>query len=552
MNKFFKHIIPAAALILGAPVFTSCVNDLDVEPIDPSLQTEVDAGQLLNKCYANFAVAGQGGANGDSDVDGIDGGTSGLYRQMWNSNELTTDEAICSWGDPGIPEFNYCNYDGSHPMLRGYYYRLYVGVAFCNQYLKDFSDENPTWTAEVRFLRALDYYLLMDAYGNVPFTTEISSENPPQAKRAELFDFIESELLAVAGENPEDNTYILNDARAKKKGDAGWGRVDKAAAWLLLSRLYLNAEVYTGSARWADAAKYAQKVMDSPYKLNTVGYNANDREWSAYQMLFMGDNGTTDAAYECIFPLLSDGQRTTSWGVSLFLMASTFADGMHADPYNASALNGVSGQAWAGNRARPDLVKLFFPDFEPIVGQARDVAMDAGDDRALFVTDGHTLEIDDPSKFEQGYGVAKFINFTTNGGTTSDATFPDMNVFFFRAAEAYLTFAEANMRANGGAATEEALAAINALRTRANTYKFRMNNLTLDKVLDEWGREFYFEGRRRIDLIRFNRFGGNVDYRWAWKGGVKNGQNFESYRNIFAIPTTDKVANPNIQQNPGY
>ena len=107
MNKFFKYIVPAAALLLTAG-FTSCVGDLDVEPIDPGLQSSIDAEQLFNKCYANFAVAGNGGANGDSDVDGIDGGTSGLFRQMWNSNELTTDEAICGWGDEGINTFCFC------------------------------------------------------------------------------------------------------------------------------------------------------------------------------------------------------------------------------------------------------------------------------------------------------------------------------------------------------------------------------------------------------------------------------------------------------------
>ena len=554
MNKFYKHIILAAALILGGSMFTACVGDLDVEPIDPSLQTEVEAGELFNKCYANFAVAGQGGANGDSDVDGIDGGTSGLYRQMWNSNELTTDEAICGWGDEGIPTFCTNSYEGSHPMLRGYYYRLYVGVAFCNQYLKDFPTENATWTAEVRFLRALDYFLLMDAYANVPFTTEISSDAPRQATRQEVFDFVESELLAVAGESADDNANVLNEPKPKKKGDAGYGRVDKAAAWTLLSRLYLNAEIYTGTPRWADAAKFAKKVMDSPYEINTKGKqqvkNGVFHTWSAYQMLFMGDNDHTDAAYECIWPLIQDGQRTTSWGVSLFLMASTYDGDMHSNPIDPTATNGVSGQQWGGNRARPELVKLFFPDFEPSAGQAYDLAKEAGDDRALFVSEGHTLDIDDMSKFVQGYGVGKFNNFTVDGSSTSDATFPDMDVFFFRKAEAYLTYAEALVRQNG--VTQEAVDAINVLRVRAHATPYSVSTLTLNRILDEWGREFYFEGRRRVDLIRFNKFGGNVDYRWAWKGGVKNGANFESYKNIFAIPTSDVIANPNMKQNPGY
>lgn len=605
MNKFFKYILPAAALLLATSGLVSCVDDLHVEPIDPSVQTEVDAAQLFNKCYANFAVAGNGGANGDSDVDGIDGGTSGLYRQMWNSNELTSDEAICGWGDEGINTFCYNTYDASHPMLRGYYYRLCVGVAFCNQYLKDFSDHDATMTAEVRFLRALDYYLLMDAFGNVPFTTTVGSEKPQQYTRAQVFEFVESELKNIIGEG-DDNSAILSDAKPKKYGETGYGRVDKAAAWLLLSRLYLNAEVYTGTARWADAAKYAKLVIDSPYELlktgsvkdvhrkeaiayydtkkkeKVAGLDANgnniyeewDETWefTPYQMLFMGDNGKTDAAKEAIFPLIQDGQRTTSWGVSLFLMASTFDGDMHALMYKSQdyamnpqndkdgnfcdryladpAVNGVAGQAWGGNRARPDLVRLFFPNDDAPEAPSYDVALAAGDDRALFYTEGRTLDVNDVSTFKNGYAVAKFTNFTTDNSATSDATFPDMHTFMFRKAEAYLTYAEALTRQNGGTAPQEALNAINELRSRAHANT--VNAASLNFILDEWGREFYFEGRRRMDLIRFGKFGGNSDYRWQWKGGAQAGRNFDAYRNIFAIPTTDIVANSNLVQNPGY
>lgn len=179
MNKFFKHIVPAALLLLAAGT-TSCVNDLDVKPINPNLVTadSIDAEQLFNKCYACIGVAGNGGANGDSDVDGIDGGTSGYVRQVWNANELTTDEAICGWGDPGIPEFCYNAYDASHPMLTGLYYRLYTSIVFCNDYLASFGEYDDTMTAEIRFIRALDYYYLLDGWGNVALVTSPTAENP--------------------------------------------------------------------------------------------------------------------------------------------------------------------------------------------------------------------------------------------------------------------------------------------------------------------------------------------------------------------------------------
>ncbi|MBR5102533.1 MAG: RagB/SusD family nutrient uptake outer membrane protein, partial [Muribaculaceae bacterium] len=138
----------------------------------------------------------------------------------------------------------------------------------------------------------------------------------------------------------------------------------------------------------------------------------------------------------------------------------------------------------------------------------------------------------------------------TDGAAGSDATFPDMNTFFFRKAEAYLTYAEALTRAAGGTAPAAAIEAVNVLRNRAHASEFKA--MSLQDILDEWGREFYFEGRRRVDLIRFGKFGGNTDYIWQWKGGEYAGRNFDAYRNIFAIPTTDIVANKNLTQNEGY
>ena len=116
--KYIKNIVPAAAVLLTVGL-SSC-NFLDVEPLDPSSVSTVDEAALYTKCYANMALAGNGGANGDCDIDGLDGGTTGFVRQLWNANELTTDEAICAWGDTGIPAFNYNQYDAYHPMLKGF------------------------------------------------------------------------------------------------------------------------------------------------------------------------------------------------------------------------------------------------------------------------------------------------------------------------------------------------------------------------------------------------------------------------------------------------
>ena len=556
MNKFFKYILSAAVVMMMTGGLTSCINDLDVEPIDPSLQSDVTPEQLFNKCYSVFATSGNNGGDDNVDVDGLDGGFQHKYRQMWNSNELTTDEAICGWGDEGIPSYCHNSYDASHPMLRGYYYGLCIGITFCNQYLGVYSDYDATMTAEVRFLRAMQFYLLTDAFGNVPFATTISGENPEQYTRAQVCEFIESELKAIIGEDANDNGTILNDPAPKKYGEAGYGRIDKAAAWMLLARLYLNSEVYTGTARWQDAANYAKKVMDSPYRLHTVGYNAEGadgvyREWTAYQMLFMGDNSKTDAAYEAVFPVIQDGLRTTSWGGTNFLICSTVDADVHPNPYDETEVNGLySNNTWGGNRARPELIRLFFPNDDAPSGHAYAVAYAAEDDRALFETEGRYLNVEDESNFKYGYAIAKFNNFKCDGTKGSDNTFSDSHLFYMRVAEAYLIYAEALTRMNGGTASADAVTAINAIRSRAHAET--RSTYTLNQILDEWAREFYFEGRRRVDLIRFGKFGGNTDYKWQWKGGVYAGRDFEAYRNVFAIPTDDLIANSKLQQNPGY
>ena len=556
MNKFFKYIQFAAVALLIAGGFTSCINDLDVEPIDPALQSDVTPEQLFNKCYSVFATSGNNGGDDNVDVDGLDGGFQHKFRQMWNSNELTTDEAICGWGDEGIPTYCHNSYDASHPMLRGYYYGLCIGITFCNQYLAEFADYDATMTAEIRFLRAFQFYLLTDAFGNVPFSTTVSSENPEQYSRAQVCEFIESELKAIVGENDADNANILNDPKPKKYGETGYGRIDKAAAWMLLSRLYLNSEVYTGTPRWQEAAEYAKKVMDSGYKLHTQGYAAEGkdgvyREFTAYQMLFMGDNGTTDAAYEAVFPVIQDGLRTTSWGGTNFLICSTVDADVHPYPYDETEVNGLyNNSTWGGNRARPELIRLFFPNDDAPSEHAYAVAMAAGDDRALFETEGRFLNVEDESNFKYGYAIAKFNNFKCDGSKGSDITFADSHLFYMRVAEAYLNYAEALTRMNGGTAPADAVAAINAIRGRAHATQ--RTSYTLNQILDEWGREFYFEGRRRVDLIRFGKFGGPTDYQWQWKGGVYAGRDFEAFRNVFAIPTSDLITNTKLQQNPGY
>lgn len=549
--KSILALAACAALTLAGAV--SCVKDLDVTPLDPNKQWLGDNyDALFNKCLASITQAGNNGANGDSDVDNFDGGMSPLFRQLWNANELTTDEAICGWGDEGISTFCNNGYDASHPMLRALYYRLYVGISFCNHYLEVAADHDATMTAEVKLVRALHYYLAADLFGNVPFTEVVAPEPPMQKNRADVIKWVEAELLAIEP--------ALSEPQVKKSSDTGYGRLDKAACWNLLSRIYLNWNVYTGEAgRWEDAATYAKKVLDSPYDIYKTPTNASatiddvvvNHTWTAYQKLFMGDNGESGASVEAIWPCLCDGLKTTSYGGSFFLIASTFNQDMTTNPLQPAASNGSSDGAWGGNRARPDLVRKFFPKPAVVPNiESYNMIAAAGDDRAIFWGVGRTLEIEKTTEFKEGFSVAKFVNFYSDGSQPHDAKFSDADLFFMRAAEAYLTRAEALTRQNNDVAPAEAVQLLDDLRARSHAAA--KGAYTLDDILDEWSREFYFEGRRRVDLVRFGKFGGDNGYNWAWKGGVAEGADFAATKNVFAIPTTDLVANTNLTQNEGY
>ena len=521
-----KSWIITAALSFSMSGMVSCVGDLDVTPIDPSVTMEFDRNKVFTKIYATMGLTGIEGpaGTGPGDVDGLDEGTSDFFRLIWNMNELSTDEAHCCWGDGGIPELNYNAWGASHEYVTGLYYRLYFNVTLCNFFLEQTdgkSDgESVVQRAEARFMRALNYCYLIDMFGKVPFVTKVSTENPSQVERAELFRFIEKELLEAseAMKDPQTNAY---------------GRADKAAAWLLLARLYLNAEVYTGTAQWAKAAEYARKVMNTSYSLSPV-----------YKHLFMADNNgsaVNRANTEIILPILQDGAATRNYGGSLFLIASTHKT-KDMPAYGTT-------EGWAGNRCRPQLVKKFFPTGDAPNAETDQIIKAAKDDRALFFGKDRTLSVDEAAKFESGFSFVKFSNLRADGASTNDSKHTDTDVPLMRLAEAYLTFAEATVRQNGGAAAE-ATEAINTLRKRANAKT--ETSYTLDHILDEWSREFAFEGRRRSDLIRFGKFGGNTNYVWQWKGGVKDGTSFGKHLNLYPIPENDLNVNNNLVQHPGY
>lgn len=540
--KGIKNMMAVAFMGIATLCFTACADDATIiggslHPNNPNPQqtTEADYDGVLNKIYGNLALTGLTGPHGNSDLPSdIDEGMSVFMRVVWYANELPSDEALCAWlSDAGIPEFNRGTWGDNHALLRGIYYRCMFGITLANFFLDNAPaslDEYSYKTAEVRFMRALYYYYLMDMFGNPPYVTQVTAEAPAQGTRQEVFNFIETELKDIIGEG--EGTNVLAPAKSVK-----YGRADIIAGYMLLMRMYLNAEVYTGQPRWADARTYAEKAINSSYKLNTTGLNG----YTAYQLLFMGDNDTNGAQDEIVFPILFDGELTQSWG-GVFLSAGT----VNADDIAIYPI-GISSN-WGGIRAKKYFIEKWFPNDDAPEGTPADLIEAAKDDRCLFMTKGHELEIANEDKFENGYGYIKFLNTHADGSEAHNAEHTDYDFPLFRLAEAYLTYAEADARLNNDNVSATGLEYIKALRTRAHANS-NISQFSLKDVEDEWSREFGFEGRRRMDMVRFNDFTG---VRRVWIGGTAAGGTLPSYRNIFPLPSSDLIANPNLKQNEGY
>jgi hypothetical protein len=339
-----KKLILLLTIIFG---FVSCHDDLDQLPTDPDSFTEEnvfinaeEAKGALAKLYSSLALTGQNGPAGQPDIADIDEGFSQFTRMLFNLNELTTDHAVVGWGDPGLPDLHGMYWSSSNDFTEAMYNRLAQEVSFCNSFISNAANLSdavvPTFVAEARFLRAFAYYNLMDLYSKVPLTTEISTVLPQQSSRTELFNFVETELLAII-----DNLL--------PSGSNEYGRVDQVAAWALLSKLYLNAEVWTGTSRYEDCVNYSNEVINSTYNINTNDANGNG---TAYDELFLADNDTNGAQNEFIFTANFDGLNSQTYGGTTFLVHAAIGGSMPANEF------GVNG-GWGGLRTTNSLVNKF-------------------------------------------------------------------------------------------------------------------------------------------------------------------------------------------------
>lgn len=516
-----KFVLVVATILL----LTACVNDLDVTPIDPNVITSANAYKTtddfkkgLAKLYATFAVSGQRGPSGLPDIAGIDEGFGNYLRQYWNAQELTTEEALIAWNDATIKDFHYHTWTASDVFIGAVYSRIMYTVTLCNEYIRaSTTSEDPEvkrMQAEARFLRGLSYYHALDFFGNPPFVTEEDEPGanfPAQTTRADLFQYIDTELQAIESE--------LGDPKFE------YGRADKGSLWMLQAKLYLNAEVYVQQAKYTEAITALNKLLNSSYTLS-----------QEYLHNFVADNHTSP---EMIFAINFDEVNTQSYGGMVYIVHACIGGSMPAVD-----MFGVNG-GWGGIRTTSALVEKF------------DDPSGATDKRALFWSDGQALEINDVGQFTDGWATTKFRNRKLDGSQATGSApgdFVNTDYPMFRLGDAYLMYAEAVLRGGAGGTRAEALNYVNALRERAygdTSGNIADNELTLDFILDERARELYYEGHRRTDLIRFGKFTGG-DYVWPWKGRVKEGTATESYRDLFPIPSADIGANPTLKQNPGY
>ncbi len=513
---------------------TACLNDLDLTPVDEKIIQLSDFKdspqyytQLIAKVYAGLAVSGQEGPAGNPDIQGFDEGQAQYLRAYWNLQELPTDEAVLGWNDAGLPELSTASWSAANGFVYVMYSRIFFQIALCNDFLRNTTPqalaENNVgevlaaqiegYRAEARVLRALSYWHAIDLFGAVSFVTEANQimDIPEQRSRAEIYQFILNELAAVENSIPEQPQY---------------GRVGRDAVEMIRAKLYLNAEVYTGTPQYGLCAAECAKIIG---RHNT---GENHGLAGTYKYLFGGDNdryarGGADG--EILMTVPFDSDSTRSYGGTMYLTIGSYGGNINARDYGLN-------DGWAGPRSTSTLVQAF----------------SSTDGRYAFFSDGASINNTSLSKYQDGYAVVKFTNLlSTDWENTAGRaeSYPDTDFPLFRLADVYLMYAECAWRGAGD--RELGKTYMNYLRERAGMPLYETADITLDEILQERMRELYWEGHRRTDLIRFDRFTGGT-YLWPWKGGVYVGKSLDTKYKLYPIPAKEIAANPGIQQNYGY
>ncbi len=442
-----------------------------------------------------------------------------------------TDECIIPfretnlWYDNGLwIAMHRHQYNPNQSVMTGGYGFCYDGISMCNQILYQLKESPVTFAtknnviAEVKMARAFFYYRAMDWFGNIPLSTDFKDVTlPQQSTRQQVWDFLVKEI--------NDNIGLLDAAPTT----ANYGRTStKAMANMMLAKLYLNAEKWTGTAKWDEAIAAADAVIKTP------GYSLSSNYFSNFAV----NNSTSK---ENIFVVPYDKTQTT--GNILILHCWT----LHT---LSQQTFGLIAFTWDGYAAMEDFYKAY---------ESTDARVNSWLVGPQYSNSGAPLMLSSTRQLNYRPKIAALYN------TTSPALLDDGVRFkkyeyeaglkdnesmsndwvVFRYADAILTKAEAIMRKNGGAANGEAVALVNQVRERAfgnSSKNYTTATLTMDELLAEMGREFAWEYHRRQDLIRFNK--------WNTPWFEKPAGN--ATQELYPIPTAVLNVNKNLKQNPGY
>ncbi|MBQ8574173.1 MAG: RagB/SusD family nutrient uptake outer membrane protein [Bacteroidales bacterium] len=535
--------------IIASVLLASCVNDLDTlplnktEPVSEYVYGKDENAYLsgLGRLYFQFVT------NDLTDLQQMDGGASEIIRAFWSVQETTTDEAKCSWeNDAWVRALNTNTWsETQNDAVYAVYVRTLQGIALVNEYLRqtaperleargvsaDLAGKIDSFRDEARFIRAYLYWMAIDCFGSVPFTTEKSPFGgayfPQQASRADIFDFCVNEL-----------TYLMSDESDMPLPRSNYPRADKGSAAGLLARMYLNSKVYTGVERWAEAKAVCEGIFGMGYTL-----------CPDYAALFRGDNGENlQARGEMLWTVDYNAEKTQSYGGSSYILSATLAS---TDITDESRPNGQRN-GWAGLRVPYEFVSRYFDvSGQDYLTGAYDVADKRG---KVFYIKGRQESMENALySFMNGWSCLKFNNIPF--GQTNESylpqsalkSFADVDFPMIRLGEIYLIYAEACMHLG---AEGMALPKLRELSSRAGVEL--PQQISQEFLVAERARELMWEAHRRTDLIRYGLFHTDA-YRWPYKGGDSYaGQSFPEYKCIFPIPPTELATNDKLVQNPGY
>ena len=541
--KQFRKIATYTALAL-LPVFANSCTDLSENLYDQistdefyANKNEVVSAVLRPYTHANAWIT-PSGQNG-----------------WWRLSELSADQL--AWPQKGRHGYDDGNWIRLHyhtwtvddAPIRDCWRLVWMGTGFCTTAIENIEKrdasamgltqaEKDGYVSELRLLRAFHYLRILDLWGNVPIVTKVGEPtSPPTATRKEVFEFVEKEIKDHIDKAPHLSKALL-------------GRMSKEGAYAMLVELYLNAEKWSGTARWDDCIAAADNLRNGAVGGVNGGLALDTNLIDTYAP----DN--SNLAKETIFAIAYDFQ------------ISDFAPSWTGDFYHF-----VQGKINGNDRNGNDGVVVIpgvYTTFDPADKRKKEWILEGPQweynsaDTIPVITTGNEYDgeqlvfVDNIRRNKANSTVSNMTEGEENSGvrfnkyklgSIKDPHYRSTDWAVYRLSWVYFAKAEALMRKNGGVATQEAVDLVNAVRQRAfdkkvwDTHKYTTATLTMDELLAEYGREFIFEGYRRQELIRWDKFTNGTW--WDHKSS-------ENFRTIFAIPQNQRANNDSLKQNPGY